>query len=162
MAKVSLTFVLVVGILARSFHALRLFDVGDVLPQCLDVCTTYNDVVNGFQDTDDVPTTLACGCSPANITVVENCYDCSSFNNQTQQDRLQRFLDNIVDICNDHNLDTKATASITSQKIVPGSAGSTASPSGSTGSGGKNTASRGVGFSVPVVLMAMLASVLVL
>ncbi|KAJ6583107.1 hypothetical protein DFH09DRAFT_1309343 [Mycena vulgaris] len=137
---------------SHAIHCLQ--DVGDVFPQCLDLCTTYNNMNQDCNSKGNTSAIVFCECTPEFFTSQEDCYDCQVANNQTLKADLQGLIDNGVETCNSPRFNP-VTTSIHPQHIVPTVV---AAPAPSDSAQHKNSASELVGLSVLGVCATMLTT----
>ncbi|KAJ7058488.1 hypothetical protein C8F01DRAFT_1255641 [Mycena amicta] len=119
-----LNILLLTTLLTPIAAQLRVGNLTHVLPQCQDVCETY-DVMNTQCNAVGVfeITFIYCECTPRNLQIVLDCFDCQSVN-ATQQALMQDLLDDVVNTCNDRNGAPDSTLSVSSMQIVPSSSAS--------------------------------------
>ncbi|KAF7312281.1 hypothetical protein MIND_00241100 [Mycena indigotica] len=108
-------------LLAPTAAQLRVGNLTHVLPQCNNVCNAYN-VMNTQCNAVGVYeiTFIYCECTPTNLQIVLDCFNCQSVNT-TQQQLMQELLDDIVHTCNDRTGAPDSTVTVSSLAIVPSS-----------------------------------------
>ncbi|KAJ7448007.1 hypothetical protein FB451DRAFT_1188002 [Mycena latifolia] len=126
------------ALFSRS-NALTLYGIGDIFPQCLDLCTTYDNMNTACNNKGNTSAIVVCDCTPTFFTALQNCLNCQDAVNGTEKGNLQSLLDSAVDTCNSPNWIT-VTTTRASQEVVPTIV---AAPAHSN-----NSAIKSVGFSV--------------
>ncbi|KAF7308912.1 hypothetical protein MKEN_01091700 [Mycena kentingensis (nom. inval.)] len=105
---------------------LRVGNITNVLPQCETACEAYG-VMNTQCNAVGVYqiTYIYCECTPTNLKIVLDCFNCQSVN-ATQEQLMQSLLDDIVDTCNDKSFAPDSTLSVSSLDITPSSTSTSA------------------------------------
>nr|GAT57246.1 predicted protein [Mycena chlorophos] len=122
-----LLFLFVVNLFMPIVAQIRVDNLTHILPQCENVCTEFNVITTecnavGIYDI----TYIYCECSPTNLQIILNCFDCQSVN-ETQEAIYQQLLDDVVDTCNDRVDAPDSTLTVSALSIVPSPSSSVSS-----------------------------------
>ncbi|KAJ7766505.1 hypothetical protein DFH07DRAFT_809157 [Mycena maculata] len=125
-ARVAIIALSLLALLAPRVSAqLRVGNLTNVLPQCETQCDAYDVMTTECNGVGVYEITyIYCECTPANIGIIEACFNCQSVN-ATQEAEMQELLDDIVNNCNDVASAPGSTVSVSPQAIVPSPSPST-------------------------------------
>ncbi|KAJ6477110.1 hypothetical protein C8R47DRAFT_1075432 [Mycena vitilis] len=119
-ARTILVVFCLLALLAPSASAqLRVGNLTHILPQCQTACDAYDVMTTGCNGVGIYDITyIYCECTPTNLDIIEDCFNCQSVN-ATQEATMQQLLDDIVNMCNEKVTAQGSTVSISAQQIEP-------------------------------------------